>query len=803
MGDTPVVLTFQLIVNDGFDPSPADSVSVTVSAPGNTAPTANAGPDQAVASAASVTLDGTGSDANDADQTLTYVWTQTAGTGVALTGDTAAAPGFTAPTLAIGDADATLTFELIVNDGFDPSPADSVSVTVTPPADTEPPVIADIADIAVDTDADGNTASVVLTATITDNSGETILPVFSIDGTVIASPYDFPVGATTVFVDAQDSADNEATQQTFVVTVTDTTPPDAPVVVTLTATPDGRVDLVGTAEPDSTLTITFPDGSTRSVTANTDTGTFAMTSDTPQQSGVITLVTTDPAGNVSASATVDFVGDDTPPTISVGALSGPTNRAYTATITLSEDSTDFGVTDLTLNNATATLTGSGSNYSATLTPDADGTVSLSVATGAFTDAAGNANEASNTVSAVFDGTAPTVRISGAPETLAGDMPFSVTVTFSESVTGFAADDISTTNATVTGLSGGGASYVTMLRASGTGNIQVSIPANGATDAAGNGNLASNQIMIEDFTVERTQELIASYMQTRANQLIRNQPGLIPFLSDTSQRSFRFAATQGSGNFDFATGTNYPVWAQMSGSWTNDGDSKGEYVFGALGSHRSIRGNLLVGAMLQFDHLSEDTGVSSLSGTGWMVGPYFIARGTTQPLYFEGRLLYGETSNRISPFGTYEDSFDTTRMLAQLKVAGELSYGVTTVTPFMDASYTTDDQHSYMDSLGNAIPEQGIALGQIEIGMDFSMMMPVSTGELELLSGFSGIWSHTSGSGFASTVTPDYEGGRARVELGVNRTMPAGQSFTAATYYDGIGANGFESYGLSLGFEMQF
>ncbi|KAB2530921.1 hypothetical protein AL035_21660, partial [Salipiger aestuarii] len=669
--------------------------------------------------------------------------------------------------------------------------------------DTEPPVISDVADIAVDTDAGANTASVTLAAEVTDNSGETVLSIFSIDGTVITSPYDFAVGATTVFVDAQDSAGNEAVQQTFVVTVTDTTPPDAPVVLTLIATPDSRVDLVGTAEPGITVTITFPDGSTQSVTADAETGAFTVTSDTPQQSGTVTLVAADAAGNNSALANAGFVGDDTPPTISFGALSGTTNGTYTAAITLSEDSTDFGVADLTLGNATATLTGSGTSYIATLTPDADGTITLSVAAGTFTDTAGNGNVASNTVKAVFDGTAPTVSISGAPESLAGNKSFSVTVTFSEPVTGFAAADINATNAAVTGLSGSGASYVATLRATGAGDVRISIPANVTADAAGNGNLASNALDITDLTVERTQELIASYMQTRANELIRNQPSLIPFLSRTGQNTFDFAATRGSGNFDFATGSDYPVWIQANGSWTTDGNSRSEYVFGALGGHRAITENLLVGAMLQFDHLSEDTGVASVSGTGWMVGPYFVARSASQPLYFEGRLLYGETSNNISPFGTYEDSFDTTRMLAQLRVAGELNFSTTTLNPFLDASYTTDDQNDYVDSLGNTIPDQGIALGQIEIGADFSTMLPVSRGELELLGGVSGIWSHTSGNGFASTVTPDYEGGRARIELGVNRTMSAGQRFTAATYYDGIGADGFESYGLSLGFETQF
>ncbi|QIK42569.1 PKD domain-containing protein [Pontivivens nitratireducens] len=805
--DSAVTHVFDLVVTDDDGAtSVADSVTITITPPDNAAPLAVAGPDQSVVSGTQVTLSGSGS---DADGTIAgYSWTRTGGTGdagnISLSSATAQNPSFTDSSLTSNDSAVTHVFDLVVTDDDGAtSVADSVTITITPPPDTEAPVIAGIGDIAVDTDPGVNTASVVLTATITDNSGETILPTFSIDGTVITSPFDFPVGATTVVVDAQDSAGNAAVQQSFVVSVTDTTPPEEPVVVTLTATSDSHVDLSGTVEPGSTVTVTFPDGSTQSVTADASTGAFTVTSDTPQQSGVITIVATDVAMNDSDPTEVDFIGDDTSPTISIGTLSGPTNGTYTAVITLSEDSSDFDASDLTLANATATLSGGGSSYTATVTPDSDGAVTLSVAAGTFTDPAGNSNDASNTVSAVYDGTAPTVSISGAPDALEGEGAFTLNITFSEPVTGFTAADISSTNAIVTGVSGSDASYIANLRASGTGDVQVSVPANVAADAAGNGNLASNLVVISDFTIERTQELIASYMQTRANQLLLNQPDLMSFLSGSPRGEFYFVATPETGNLDFASNANSPVWAQASASWTNNGDSRSEYVFGALGAHRTVNENLLVGAMLQFDHLNEDTGSASIGGTGWMVGPYFVARSAVQPLYFEGRLLYGESDNDVSPFGTYEDSVDTTRLLAQLKVAGELAYGATTLSPFVDASYTTDDQDSYIDSLGNPIPEQGITLGQIEVGMDFSVMVPVNTEELELWGGVSGIWSHTSGSGYASTVTPDYDGGRARVELGINHQISMDQSFTAGTYYDGIGVSDYESYGLSLGYQMQF
>lgn len=127
---TPVVLTFQLAVGDGTATTNS-TTDVTVNDVGlgaNSVPTANAGPDQAVAELITVTLNAAAS--SDPDGTaLVYGWLQTAGTVVALSDQAAEQPTFTSPDVTPGSP-VTLTFELTVNDGTDTA-TDVVDVVVS------------------------------------------------------------------------------------------------------------------------------------------------------------------------------------------------------------------------------------------------------------------------------------------------------------------------------------------------------------------------------------------------------------------------------------------------------------------------------------------------------------------------------------------------------------------------------------------------------------------------------------------------------------------------------------------------
>jgi hypothetical protein len=90
-------------------------------------PIANAGPNQAVSLGSLVTLEGTGSSAQNGATIVSYQWIQTSGTPVSLNGANTATPTFTAPTVAT-----SLTFSLTVTDstGAVSSPA-TVTITVS------------------------------------------------------------------------------------------------------------------------------------------------------------------------------------------------------------------------------------------------------------------------------------------------------------------------------------------------------------------------------------------------------------------------------------------------------------------------------------------------------------------------------------------------------------------------------------------------------------------------------------------------------------------------------------------------
>nr|WP_321509502.1 Ig-like domain-containing protein [uncultured Celeribacter sp.] len=392
-----------------------------------------------------------------------------------------------------------------------------------------------------------------------------------------------------------------------------------------------------------------------------------------------------------------------------------------------------------------------------------------------------------------DTTSPSVTLSSTTTTLTGTDPFTVTATFDEDVTGFddLANDVTITNGTVTAIAGGPSVYTLTITPTGAGDVEISVPASAAEDAAANDNTASNTLVIGDQTVEVTQEAIAGFMLGRANNLASNQPGLTRFLMGDGCGAFNANAAEGSGSIDGCVSRGN-TWAEITSAWSGDDG----YTLASFGAHGFVNPNLLIGGMLQFDRAEESA--SNATGNGWMMGPYFVAKAPDQRLFFEGRLLYGQTDNTISPLGTYTDSFETERWLTQLRATGEYQHQNTTLMPLLDFTYTDDTQRAYTDSLGNAIPGQTVSLMQLTAGVDFSTPIPAQTGALELTGGLSGIYSSTDG----AAASPEFENWRGRTHLGLNYDTGRGATARVGAFYDGLGTD-YESYGADIGLDWTF
>ena len=126
-GEFTVVFT----VTDDGTPEKSTSINVTITVGDvveNTSPHADAGADQVVDKGALVTLDGSGSSDPDAGDIIAYLWTQTSGTIVTLSKNTAEKPSFTALDPGDGESE-VLTFTLTLSDSK-LTDTDTVEITV-------------------------------------------------------------------------------------------------------------------------------------------------------------------------------------------------------------------------------------------------------------------------------------------------------------------------------------------------------------------------------------------------------------------------------------------------------------------------------------------------------------------------------------------------------------------------------------------------------------------------------------------------------------------------------------------------
>jgi len=210
------------------------------------------------------------------------------------------------------------------------------------------------------------------------------------------------------------------------------------------------VDYVSATGSTLTFNYTVAAGHTSSDLDYASTSALALNSGTIKDAAgnVATLTLPAPGATNSLGANKALIIDTTAPTMAITATDGSStvssgsttnDAALIVTFTSSETTTTFASSDITVSGGTlGTLSGSGTTYTATFTPSADGATTIDVAANKFTDAAGNDNTAATQFAWTYDSTAPTASLaytisSSAVSNVKQNDVVTLTATFNENI----------------------------------------------------------------------------------------------------------------------------------------------------------------------------------------------------------------------------------------------------------------------------------------------------------------------------------------------------------------------------------
>ncbi len=203
---------------------------------------------------------------------------------------------------------------------------------------------------------------------------------------------------------------------------------------------------------------------------------------------------------VAASPTTTTTIPGTPSiTITASEVSdGDTSSdsSLSLTFTTSASTTDFAAGDVSVSGGTlSNFSGSGTTYTATFTPTAQGATTIDVASSTFTDASTGVD---NTAATQFNwtySTAPTIAITASEVSdgdTSSDSSLSVTFTASQSTTNFAAGDVVVSGGTLSNFSGSGTTYTATFTPSAAGATTIDVAGGAFTNAFSTNNTAATQ-----------------------------------------------------------------------------------------------------------------------------------------------------------------------------------------------------------------------------------------------------------------------------------------------------------------------
>ena len=870
-GDPDVVHEISLIVTDSADiESSASTVTITVVSSFRN-PVANAGPDQdEVVPGTIVTLDGSGSSVDPRRTVKTWAWTSETAT---LTGVNTSTPTFTADSLEAGDPDVVHEISLIVTDSADvESSASTVTITVVssfrnPVANAGPDQDEVVPGTIVTLDGSGSSVDPRRTVktwawtseTATLTGANTSTPTFTADSLEAGDP-DVVHEISLIVTDSADVASSASMVTITVVSsfrnpVANAGPDQDNIRSGATVTLDGSESTVDPRNTPLSYVWNYTEGTGMQITLerpDLQKPTFIadrLTNDMKDVTHVFTLTVTDKTGEFDTD-TVMITVIAPEPDIGGNVVNMPP---------VAHAGQDMDV----ISGTTVILDGTGSR-------DPDGTI----ASWAWTLMNMNNDipvtlERTNTATPTFVANIPTSISESVIHVFSlvvtddqgvASEPDTVTITVLSNP--LAEVDIHASPLQLTIQEGGSSTYQVKLDKSPGQQVIVEAFPDHSNVVLENSRLIFNTenwntwqtvklgTIADDNTIDDTVRVqhrfvestvipgqsgtvtvtvtirdedpilghIGGFLENRTITLLGRQRKLIPLLKENeTPRTGNNALTlnltndhltlNGSGDF-----VGDGIWGEISGSWTNSESGNTRLVMGSFGIHKTYSEHLIVGALLQLDIAGHDIAgnTGSINGIGWLAGPWFAARHHTSPLYFEGRLLYGQSYNDIrfndSDFGPRTGSFNTRRLLAQLRMEGDMALSAENdelrLIPHMDVRWAQDHIAAFttISTTRLKIPVSGqtIDVGQLELGLNVEIPIAVNHGTMMF----------TGGSGLvASRIKGDHVKSdrhvRGRVETEFSYDLDETIGIVFGIFHDGIGTSSYDNYGLSLGAEMKF
>jgi len=308
------------------------------------------------------------------------------------------------------------------------------------------------------------------------------------------------------------------------------------------------------------------------------------------------------------------------------------------------------------------------------------------------------------------------------------------------------------------------------------------------------------------TRKKTTELIESFLSTRADLILANQPdlarrigrlngeaasggnpvsgalGYLPGLIEGTPLSVSTSLSAIDAMAGNREPSRFDAWMDGTFAIVDGQGPQGRFNIVTLGADYLVNADLLIGGLVQLDSLSQTStlGGATVSGSGWIAGPYVTAR-LAEHLYLDLLAAAGTSSNLLSPYGTYQDSFDATRWLLSASLEGEWQWDAWTFSPRANLAYFEETSQGYTDSLGLAIPSVTVGMGRLAMGPSVSYRL-IANGEITIDAGLRMEGAVDIGNGLALS------NWHAQLEGGLDFSFAGGAGVGFSIARDGIGSN---------------